>query len=158
MKTKYIPLLFLICFTASGHSSKQLKLDEAKRSIETKYLQEQIQLSKAAVNILEEEQNIMRNEINVLREQLSDANKKIENIQISSEKINNSLNNIEGFLDKENSSTLDNSISGREHIVEAGHTLSAIAIVYGASVKEIKKVNNLSSDNIYVGQKLFIPE
>ena len=158
MKTKYIPLLFLICFTASGHSSKQLKLDEAKRSIETKYLQEQIQLSKAAVNILEEEQNIMRNEIKSLRGQLAEANKKIENIQVSSKKINDSLNNIEKFFDKESLSTSDNSISGREHIVETGHTLSAIAIAYGASVKEIKRINNLSSDNIYVGQKLFIPE
>ena len=158
MKTKYIPLLFLICFAASGHSSKQLKLDEAKRSIETKYLQEQIQLSKAAVNILEEEQNIMRNEIKSLRGQLAEANKKIENIQVSSKKINDSLNNIEKFFDKESLSTSDNSISGREHIVETGHTLSAIAIAYGASVKEIKRINNLSSDNIYVGQKLFIPE
>ena len=100
----------------------------------------------------------MKNEIKILRVQLAEANKKIENIQISSGKINDSLNNIEEFFDKESLSTSDNSISGREHIVEAGHTLSAIAIAYGASVKEIKRANNLSSDNIYVGQKLFIPE
>ena len=158
MKTKYIFLSFLICFMASGHSSKQLKIDEAKRAIEVKYLQEQIQLSKAAANILEEEQIIMRNEIKALREQLAESNKKIENILTSTEKIYVSLDKIEGFLDKENLPTPDNAVSGREHIVETGHTLSAIAVAYGASVKEIKRVNNLSSDNIYEGQKLFIPE
>jgi LysM repeat protein len=48
--------------------------------------------------------------------------------------------------------------AGREHVVEAGHTLSAIAQAYGSTVKAIKDANNLKSDNIYVGQKLFIPE
>jgi len=48
--------------------------------------------------------------------------------------------------------------SGREHVVESGHTLSAIASAYGTNVKAIKQANNLKSDNIYVGQKLFIPE
>jgi LysM repeat protein len=47
---------------------------------------------------------------------------------------------------------------GREHVVESGHTLSAIAEAYGTTVKAIKKANNLKSDSIYVGQKLFIPE
>lgn len=48
--------------------------------------------------------------------------------------------------------------AGREHVVESGHTLSAIASAYGTTVKAIKEANNLKSDNIYVGQKLFIPE
>ena len=48
--------------------------------------------------------------------------------------------------------------AGREHVVESGHTLSAIASAYGTTVKSIKDANNLKSDSIYVGQKLFIPE
>ena len=48
--------------------------------------------------------------------------------------------------------------AGREHVVESGHTLSAIASAYGTTVKAIKQANNLNSDSIYVGQKLFIPE
>ena len=48
--------------------------------------------------------------------------------------------------------------SGREHIVESGHTLSAIASAYGTSVKAIKQANHLKSDTIRVGQKLYIPE
>lgn len=47
---------------------------------------------------------------------------------------------------------------GRIHVVEAGHTLSAIAKAYGTTVEAIKKANHLKSDKIYVGQKLFIPE
>jgi LysM repeat protein len=42
--------------------------------------------------------------------------------------------------------------------VQSGHTLSAIAQAYSTNVSAIKKANNLKSDNIYVGQKLFIPE
>ena len=48
--------------------------------------------------------------------------------------------------------------AGREHVVESGHTLSAIAQAYGTTIGAIKKANNLKSDNIYVGQKLFIPQ
>ena len=47
---------------------------------------------------------------------------------------------------------------GHEHVVESGHTLSAIAVAYGSTVQAIKEANQLTSDNIYVGQKLFIPE
>jgi len=48
--------------------------------------------------------------------------------------------------------------AGREHVVESGHTLSTIASAYGTTVQKIKQANNLKSDTIYVGQKLFIPE
>lgn len=46
---------------------------------------------------------------------------------------------------------------GYEHVVEKGHTLSAIAKAYGITVAEIKKANNLKTDKLNVGQKLFIP-
>lgn len=48
--------------------------------------------------------------------------------------------------------------SGREVVVEAGYTLSAIAAKCGVTVDAIKRANNLKSDTIYVGQKLVIPE
>ena len=40
------------------------------------------------------------------------------------------------------------------HIVENGETLYSIAIKYHTSVQKIKKINNLSSSKIIVGQKL----
>lgn len=47
---------------------------------------------------------------------------------------------------------------GYEHVVEAGQTLSAIASAYNVSAKSIIDANNLAKpDQLYVGQKLFIP-
>lgn len=40
------------------------------------------------------------------------------------------------------------------HIVDSGETLYSIAIKYNTSVQKIKKLNNLSSSKIIVGQKL----
>ena len=44
-----------------------------------------------------------------------------------------------------------------EHTVEPGTTLTALSKAYGVTVSDIKRANNLSSDNIRVGQKLLIP-
>lgn len=51
------------------------------------------------------------------------------------------------------------SFSGEYEVyeVQAGATLSVISQAYGVPVREIKRANNLKSDNIYVGQKLKIP-
>ncbi len=43
------------------------------------------------------------------------------------------------------------------YTVRKGDTLSQIAYSFGTSVSDIKTANNLSSDVIYVGQKLYIP-
>ena len=43
------------------------------------------------------------------------------------------------------------------YIVEKGDTLYEIASVYGISVQELKDLNNLISNNIYVGQQLVVP-
>ncbi|MBP3671136.1 MAG: LysM peptidoglycan-binding domain-containing protein [Bacteroidaceae bacterium] len=43
------------------------------------------------------------------------------------------------------------------HKVRKGETLSTIARKYGTSVKQLKRANNLSGDNINVGQRLVIP-
>lgn len=43
------------------------------------------------------------------------------------------------------------------HVVKAGETLFRISQQYGADVKKIKQLNDLSSNNLAVGQKLKIP-
>ena len=71
------------------------------------------------------------------------------------------MSKVQTLLKKELASTpVDRAArgSGHEHVVESGHTLSAIAVAYGSTVKAIQEANQLSSDNIYIGQKLFIPE
>ncbi|GEM_PF-3993620 len=44
-----------------------------------------------------------------------------------------------------------------EHVVKAGETLFSIARQYGTTVQEIKRLNGLETDVIYVGQVLVIP-
>ena len=47
---------------------------------------------------------------------------------------------------------------GWEHVVEAGQTISAIAVAYGTTTQSILKANNMqNADSIRAGQKLFIP-
>ncbi len=47
--------------------------------------------------------------------------------------------------------------NAKEHTIQKGETLSAIARTYGISVAALKKANNLTSDSLAVGQKLTIP-
>lgn len=49
-------------------------------------------------------------------------------------------------------------IEKKYHTVSKGQTLSSIARKYNTSVSEIKSLNNLSSDNIMLGQKLIVEE
>ncbi|WHZ31187.1 LysM peptidoglycan-binding domain-containing protein [Desemzia incerta] len=46
--------------------------------------------------------------------------------------------------------------SSTQHVVRAGNTLSGLAKQYGTTVANLKSINNLKSDIIYVGQKLVI--
>jgi membrane-bound lytic murein transglycosylase D len=48
--------------------------------------------------------------------------------------------------------------AAQTHTVAAGETLFRIASNYGTSVEEIKRMNNMSGNNVIVGQKLKIPQ
>lgn len=50
------------------------------------------------------------------------------------------------------------SADAKEHVVQKGETLTAIAKQHGVTVADLKKANNLSSDDLKVGQKLTIPK
>lgn len=47
---------------------------------------------------------------------------------------------------------------GRNHTVEQGQTLEAIAKAYKSSVAKIQQANNLKDSRIHIGQTLFIPD
>lgn len=49
------------------------------------------------------------------------------------------------------------SIAAKSHVVQRGESLSVIAKRYGVSVTQLKRVNNLTSDNVRVDQELKIP-
>ena len=59
----------------------------------------------------------------------------------------------------QHSSSSASSYSGKtmEYVVVKGDTLSVIARATGAKVSVIKKINNLKSDNLKIGQVLVIP-
>lgn len=44
------------------------------------------------------------------------------------------------------------------YIIEKGDTLYGIASAYGISVQELKELNNLSTNTLYIGQELLVPE
>ena len=48
-------------------------------------------------------------------------------------------------------------IQGNSYTVKRGDTLYSIAREYNVSVKDLKEVNNLNTDVLYIGQELLIP-
>lgn len=102
----------------------------------------------------------LRRENESLRAQLAET-------KASQEKMRSEiLSNVKGLLKEQQSraassaaaAAVTKAVSGYEHKVEAGQTLSAIASAYGVSVKKIMDANKLKSDAIRVGQVLFIPD
>lgn len=49
-------------------------------------------------------------------------------------------------------------VTNQRYVVKAGDTLSAIARTHKTSVNQLKELNSLSSDRIYVGQQLMLPK
>jgi LCP family protein required for cell wall assembly len=47
--------------------------------------------------------------------------------------------------------------TSQQHVVQQGDTLFSLARRYGVTVEDIQRANNLTADNIYVGQQLIIP-
>ena len=47
---------------------------------------------------------------------------------------------------------------GYEHVVKKGEFLSAIADAYGVTVAQLKEANALKSNDLKVGQRLFVPK
>ena len=44
------------------------------------------------------------------------------------------------------------------HLVEKGETLYSISKIYNVDIEEIKKLNNLSSNEISIGQKIIVDD
>lgn len=106
----------------------------------------------------------LQQEVRSFNSQISQLNGQMSALEAKqAREMNELVKRVEALLSKATAARPKASSSsgrgpGREHVVESGHTLSAIASAYGTTVKAIKEANNLKSDSIYVGQKLFIPE
>lgn len=104
---------------------------------------------------------ILRAENKALRDELALA--KSEHERLRSEIVGNVQNLIKEMQKRSASSQTSSqartsSLSGYEHKVESGQTLSEIAKAYGVSMKKIIEANKLKGDVIRVGQILFIPD
>lgn len=148
---------------------QQRQQEAARQKAAQRHSEEQVYRVKGQVESVEmenarlmQEMQQLRNAVNSYNSQISALNSKMTALEAKqAREMNELIRRVEGLLKKSVASRPASKPSrgtGREHVVESGHTLSAIAQAYGTTVKAIKSANNLKSDSIYVGQKLFIPE
>jgi len=118
----------------------------------------------------------LKNQVEVLAEERHDMHQGIRDAKARFDEIEQSLGGTEAARARDKQEILDHlskqiaemlksqqpvrvSDTGYEHVVEAGQTLSDIALAYKVTVQAIVRANNLPNENnIVVGQKLFIPE
>ncbi|MDF7826601.1 LysM peptidoglycan-binding domain-containing protein [Pontiellaceae bacterium B12227] len=152
---------------------QQRQQEAARRQAAQRQQEEQVYRVRGQVESVEmenarllQEVQSLRNNVNSLNSQVAQLNSKMNTLDARQKKeMANLIKEVERLLKKtvasrpaSSGTSSANRGPGREHVVEGGHTLSAIAQAYGTTVKAIKSANNLKSDSIYVGQKLFIPE
>ena len=173
MRFKIVFSLFAVVILSGCETlqtPQQRQQAAAREQAAARHAEERVHRVQGQVESVEMENARLIQEMQQLREEVRSFNSKISQLngQMSSleakqaREMQELIKRVEGLLKKSvasrPSSSRQSRGSGREHVVESGHTLSAIASAYGTTVKAIKQANNLSSDSIYVGQKLFIPE
>jgi LysM repeat protein len=172
MKSKIPISLFLIallsgCETLQSPQQRQqaaAREQAADRMAEEKMyrLQGKVESTGMENARLVQEMQQLRSEVRSYNSQIAQLNSKMSSLEAKqSREMRELIRRVEGLLKKSVASRpapRQGKGPGREHVVETGNTLSAIASAYGTTVKAIKQANNLKSDNIRVGQKLFIPE
>ncbi len=140
----------------------------AREQAAQRHNEEQVRQVKGRMESVEMENARLMQELQQLRAEVQSSNSQISQLNgrmsaleaKQARETQELIRRVEGMLTKSVAARPSKSSrgAGHEHVVEAGHTLSAIATAYGTTVQAIKQANHLKSDNIYVGQKLFIPE
>lgn len=141
---------------ALRQQSANLEMTDRIRSLQGRV--ESVEMENAR---LMQELQQLRSEVRSCNGQISQLNSGMQALEAKqAHESQQVVKQVEGLLKKTvvSQPTTSSRGAGYEHIVESGHTLSTIAARYGTTVDAIKKANNLKSDTIYVGQKLFIPE
>ena len=161
----FILIIFFVIILSGCQTIEQSRQTEARRQVEQRYMDERNNRLQGDVNVLREDLTVLREEVaslqdtvNKIRSLTLESEEKFRNAKANQEKV---IDNLRSLLESKLSSSSDvnnKDIEGHEHIVESGHTLSAIALAYGSTVTAIKQANKLDSDDIYVGQRLFIPQ
>ncbi|WP_372794416.1 LysM peptidoglycan-binding domain-containing protein [Pontiella sp.] len=166
-------LILLLTGCETMQTPQQRREAQARQQAAARQAEERTYRMQGVVESVEMENARLLQEVQSLRGQVSGLNTQIGQLNAKMNALDarqkkemaNLIKEVEALLRKTVSSRSSsggsssvNHGAGREHVVESGHTLSAIAQAYGTTVKAIKQANNLKSDQIYIGQKLFIPE
>ena len=164
---KYKTLLsFSLIVILSGcetlQTPRQRQQAAARQQAASRHAEERVHRVQGQVESVEMENARLMQDLQRLRNESAQLSRRMSSLEAKqTREMNELIKRVEGLLKKSvasRPSSKPSRGSGREHVVEAGHTLSAIAQAYGVSVKSIKRANSLKNDSIYVGQKLFIPE
>ena len=172
MKYGVLPGIVLVALLSGCETlqTPQQRQQSARQEASTRYTEERVRVLQAKVEAIEAENGRLMQEIQMLRDAIGSYNSQLAQLNSNMQALDAkqaremkeliaAVERMVGRVSQSNQATPSSRQGpGREHIVEKGHTLSAIAQAYGTTVSAIKKANNLNSDNIYVGQKLFIPE
>ena len=159
----------LLAGCATLPTPQQRQQTSARQQAATRMVDEKVHRMQGRVESVEMENARLIQELQQLRNDVRSYNSQIAQLNASmkslegrqSREMQEMIRRVEGLLKKSTAARPASKQSrgaGREHVVESGHTLSAIAQAYGTTVKAIKAANHLQSDSIYIGQKLFIPE
>ena len=166
MMSRIVCLGILIAGLLSGcQTVEQAQQQEARRQMEQRYAEERALRLQADLDAVSVEQGELRRGLEQLRMEVRGAAAAAQTAQEQARQAEAQqatvVSKVQNLLKKELATRpTERAVRGpgHEHVVESGHTLSAIAVAYGSTVQAIKEANQLTSDNIYVGQKLFIPE
>lgn len=162
-------IVLLLCGCETLQTPQQRQQAAARQQAATRYTEERVQRLQSQVEAVEAENGRLMQEVRQLREVVGSYNSQLaqlgSNMQALESKqareMQELIKRVERLIGKiaqPRPAPPSHQGPGREHVVQKGHTLSAIAIAYGTTVDAIKKANNLKSDTIRVGQTLFIPE
>lgn len=161
-------------------TAQRLQFEAIRKEFDGVY--EQFRAFNMTINDLKRKQTRLENNVSVLERQLADRDKENQKlraeltalkqrVQSQDNELRGAINNVVDQVAKETATVLEtvnkqdaqsastNSSEGgfQMYTVQRGATLGAISKAYKCSVNDIKRVNNLKNDVIYVGQKLKIP-
>ncbi len=171
MKYKTLASLFLLLLLSGCETlqtPQQRREASARQNMAARHAEERnlrmqgkIESGEMANAQLTQQMQQLRSEVRSCNSQIAQLNGKMNSLEAKqAREMQELIRRVEKLLTKSvaRRSSPPSRGAGREHVVKPGHTLSAIASAYGTTVKSIKQANNLKSDTIRVGQKLFIPE
>ncbi len=177
MKSRFLivlPMLAILAGCETIQTPRDRQQQALREQASSRYAEERMRSVQGQVGSMEMQYAQVMQEVQQLRDQLRSSNNQISQLSSQVSKLSSSMQALEAKQAREMLETLDRvrkilneSVastptasrgSGREHTVDRGHTLSTIAQAYNTTVDKIKKANNLKSDVIVPGQKLFIPD